>query len=741
MLTINRLVIAVAVAFGFCAAPLHAAPLAQHVPDEAIIYVAWRGADDPVADFEQTNLKQLLDLTNLDALVNQAVPGILAKYQQEMDPQTTFVMHMLAQVGPIAWDRPWAFYLTGVVPPADPWDPPMPQVGLVIDAGPHAATLRMHVQQLQMMPLPVDVTEENDIFHFAFATAPMQQPLSQHEGFQLALRHLGEDGQMVAYVNVQAAIDLMRSQLRSAHPMHGQADAEEFGQVMQTLGLNNLHAVAFNAGFHGQSWRVQAFAHAPAPRTGLVAAILNDRPVTDEQLAAVPGTASLFSACHLEMGPLLNSLREVLNIVDPQANEELDDMLNHASAMLGADIENDIIHNLGSLWLAYRDADVAGPASDLGLIIVNRVNDPQRAQNALSAMVNAVNDMTAPGQRDFPHFRFVQFQHAGTTVHSFTIPFIQPTFAVHGEQLYIAFLPQAATAAIDFAESDRPSILQNQRFVQARQRLAAQNITAINYTDLPTIAPHTYKTPLFLGQLASFAANLFHDQPDGASMPLLPTLGQLQPLLEPILGTAWVDDDGWYMTSISPFPASSLLGQELFSPFDAAFMTPALMGVTFPAMGAARTSARQMQSNTHARGIHQSMVIYAQGNNGVLPDDIWVLVEGQFFTPDYAISPHAPQHIQQQLARFHDMPEDQQKQWIRQNASYVLIPSLTDDFSSTTVAVFERPDHSQGDRIAVAFNDNHTRMMDVHEARQIIEQQTGQTLEQLIERQQNLGSQ
>ena len=39
-----------------------------------------------------------------------------------------------------------------------------------------------------------------------------------------------------------------------------------------------------------------------------------------------------------------------------------------------------------------------------------------------------------------------------------------------------------------------------------------------------------------------------------------------------------------------------------------------LIGILLPALGAARETARQMQSNTQLRGIHQGMVIHANNN-------------------------------------------------------------------------------------------------------------------------------
>lgn len=41
-----------------------------------------------------------------------------------------------------------------------------------------------------------------------------------------------------------------------------------------------------------------------------------------------------------------------------------------------------------------------------------------------------------------------------------------------------------------------------------------------------------------------------------------------------------------------------------------------LVGILLPALGAARVSAKKMQSNTQLRGMHQGFVIHAQSNNG-----------------------------------------------------------------------------------------------------------------------------
>ncbi|MBX2852815.1 MAG: prepilin-type N-terminal cleavage/methylation domain-containing protein [Phycisphaeraceae bacterium] len=90
-----------------------------------------------------------------------------------------------------------------------------------------------------------------------------------------------------------------------------------------------------------------------------------------------------------------------------------------------------------------------------------------------------------------------------------------------------------------------------------------------------------------------------------------------------------------------------------------------LIAILLPALGAARRTARQMQNSTQLRGIHQGLVIFANsnknyfagltskgdvladstantgdsGNGSVIQSRYWVLLTGDYFTPEYALSP------------------------------------------------------------------------------------------------------
>ena len=91
-----------------------------------------------------------------------------------------------------------------------------------------------------------------------------------------------------------------------------------------------------------------------------------------------------------------------------------------------------------------------------------------------------------------------------------------------------------------------------------------------------------------------------------------------------------------------------------------------LIAILLPALGAARRTARRMQSSTQLRGIHQGLVTYANSNKnnfagldsrgdvlaaslantgstgqngGTVEARYWIMLNGDYFTPEYAISP------------------------------------------------------------------------------------------------------
>ena len=91
---------------------------------------------------------------------------------------------------------------------------------------------------------------------------------------------------------------------------------------------------------------------------------------------------------------------------------------------------------------------------------------------------------------------------------------------------------------------------------------------------------------------------------------------------------------------------------------------PLVIAILLPAIGASRRTAQRMENSTQLRGIHQSMVTFGNANKGFFPGlntkgrilvdgkdtgnngdgsmpqaRAWIMLNGQFFTPEYLISP------------------------------------------------------------------------------------------------------
>ncbi len=207
----------------------------------------------------------------------------------------------------------------------------------------------------------------------------------------------------------------------------------------------------------------------------------------------------------------------------------------------------------------------------------------------------------------------VQSKEDGLVIHSAVLPLISPSWAIHDGRLYMGLLPQAVKVAVN---KPKRSILDNPRFTALRQRLnAGKPITSISYVDLEATAPLTYQSYLMLMQTFPAAAVAF-----GSDSPIamLPPLSQVMPHLGPAGGATWNDELGWHGHFSSPFPGSVALGQYalrglLSSP--TSIQSSCVDGGHHAARPRrVRTAARQMQSNTQARGIHQAQAIYAQSH-------------------------------------------------------------------------------------------------------------------------------
>lgn len=168
-----------------------------------------------------------------------------------------------------------------------------------------------------------------------------------------------------------------------------------------------------------------------------------------------------------------------------------------------------------------------------------------------------------------------------------------------------------------------------------------------------------------------------------------------------------------------------------------------LIGILLPALGAARRTANQMKNSTQVRGIIQGCILYSQGNSDYYPgisvatgtptvataanpavsgqgagtviDRIQALINGNYFTPEYALNPVASgeQTTSYALLRISQSsgtaPTNRSSEWKNTtNSTAIVISDKSIANGSGYRSWWTSPSNNTTDwRGSVCWNDNH----------------------------------
>ncbi|MFI4859779.1 MAG: hypothetical protein ACIAXF_03755 [Phycisphaerales bacterium JB063] len=741
-------------------APLSAVaqPMADLTPEDAILYMGWRGSSDMGDDYEGSLLQGMVEETGLLEALPQLLTAAETFAQEEVgDDELMRIFESMAAVGQSAWSNGAAVFI--LPPDAAGNGPPMPRLAFLFKRGgadepelrAALADLVQMANEAEEVPLFMGVRGDALFLSIGFDVAELPEggTLAQAQAFQAALAQVQTDAAMVVYFNGKGLIEQVDQFVAQM-----KAEAEEWGEqpdpftelwptLRDVTGLGGVNQMILSAGIVERRWETRMFMDAPAPRTGILSLIDTD-PIAAEQLLHVPKTATFMQAGSLDPARVLEVTRDILGAIDPGMVDELDNALEDGSQEVGFDIERELINGIGPTWTVYIDPMIAGNGL-ASMVLVNDLRDADAVATSLMRLCNLGNELLEDEMMDEAiNIRFLSRQMQGESVVSLGVPFVSPSWMVHDGKLYFALYPQALEMALEQSGEAGDSILANATFQEAMQRLgqgalsgqAAQGVpaTALSFTDLPETAGDGYGTMLMIAQALGGAAEMTSGEPATFQ---LPPVGKLLPYLEAAAQAAWIDDDGLHVRAMEPFPGSSLLGPGKGMESSALVAAPMAVGVMLPALGAARRTARQMQNVTQARGIGQAIVTYANVNDGVAPDDIALLVQGDFVTPDYLVSSNSVR-AQPIPFGFDDWDEERQMRFYRENSSFVLVPvgNVADQEEPwNNILVFQRPDDSDGG-IVVCWGDGHSSFeQDVFWIAHMLEEQTGMTMDELIERQ------
>jgi prepilin-type processing-associated H-X9-DG protein len=718
-----------------------AQPLADRVPDDAIVYFGWRGGESMGQAYEQSNLKAMLDATDLRAIFYQTLPAVLNKAAKMGDKEAAEVVQTFQTLAPPLWKYPTAIYIS--VESAGQM--PMPHAALFCKAGKDALAMQQKLDELlsripEQPPIPLKTFVIDDIVGIEIGyEEPAQalvggggangadgkaKPLSADAAFGNALAKAGADPAFCFYYHTELWMKHVDDMILRSNENEL---IERWPKIKEASGLNGMKRMIVTAGFDGKDWSERVFVECPAPRKGIFSAV-DCNPLPADLLKQVPDSATMMAAGAFDPAKLLNETRTALGEVDPDFQVKFDQVMGAAKMYIfGKDLIKDVLEPLGEHWLVYDDPDLAGGGM-LGIVVINQLDDPAKAQQGLSSLTAAINNTLAGVMKDAPvkvAIKQVKTKSGDVTINYIAVPLVTPSWAIKDGKLYAALYPQIVESAV-LRGVPQKTILENPAFVALQKRLGDQKVQGITFVDLPKSAPRSYPMLLMATRTISGLAEMW-DVPVPAMA--LPRLEVLMKYISPMGGQSWSDEQGFYYKSVSPFPGAGMLeGPRFLGPL-------MLVG---PAIGAASARAQAGGQQQRAAGAAQAarpgnlqqiglaIQKYANEHNGDVPPDLASVLPylkndaTKFQSPSADKSKQVP------------APQDPTalKNWINNDADYeyvaagkaINLHNLAKPASEVILA-HVKFDRVQNDRAGVLFADGHVQIMSVAEAQKRLEGQ------------------
>ncbi len=718
--------------------------LTEHVPADTVLYFSWRGTDEAGEQYTNSRLKAFLDESKLQDRFGKVMAEVieLGGNDREMQMFAGFIEHAL----PAAIQRPWTFYLAGFALEEDT-DRPVPRIGFLIDPGdgPEGeAVVDWLVETFgDLEDEDVQLLEHGDLLGVIMGNAFVDPDAPDAPGslkadadFAATLRGLGETPMFVGYADAKSGLQVVTDLAQ----LEGDADqAEKIKQVFESLGLMDVNHAAVTGSFEGRDWVQRLFVDAPVPRKGVLS-LLEGEPIADADLAKISAQANWFRTVSLDPADALKLIRDTIDATgDDDALIDFEMGLKEAKDALGFDLEHDLINPAGDRWAIYSEPALGTIAGFYpGVALIHELDDAATVDAALLKFKDWAN---AQMEDERAPFKFVTMEFGDIKIHSLAFPMASPSWAVNDGRLYAAASASAITTADLHAGGEGPGLAGNADYQAMRKRLAALaggevKPIGLMYADLPKSSMTMYQSYAAVLNLWSGMMRGFGGEAGPNLAELLPPFNAMQPHLTPAGEMMWADAKGLHVVSIQPFPGAILLSPDAV--LSTGIGAPALVPFTFfgtitPAMGAARANARQVASLSNVRQLTIGIHTYSADSNNQTPEDLIVLME-KGYLPGRPRAFLSSESGIEAPADFDEKTEQQKRDWLSLNASYILIPDLgtIDKLDHDSLMIIQKPAHASGGQLAVGFGDGHAESWTVKKTQVKVKEQTSKTLEELV---------
>ena len=371
------------------------------------------------------------------------------------------------------------------------------------------------------------------------------------------------------------------------------------------LGFHNLRELTMQSGYKGvQTWN-DVRLDADGPLTGL-AALLQQRTLSLDELPPMPKGASGFAAATFDLygsiDTVLETIRPLMQKVEPQAEQGLDDGIAQLHQVFGGDPKEELIAGLGDIWCVYADPAALPIPIGFSPVLAVSIKDKNIVDSGVGRLIDLLQQ---PGN---PNFTIRKSSKDGREYYSFNLSGmpIVPTIMISDKWLLASITPGSAQSFAQRESGKLPIWKPNEQIAAALKELP-EEYSSITISDP---AP-TYQQAL---QLAPMGLNLLEQNvlPNlaGGSLEMpfgiedLPAAELVTEPMFPNITVGYTTEKGIGSTTRQSVPSNPM------GNVSASVSVPILVALLLPAVQQAREAARRTQSKNNLKMMALAMHNY-----------------------------------------------------------------------------------------------------------------------------------
>jgi hypothetical protein len=676
-------------------------PLADKLPGDTMVYAGWKGSAAIGAAYDKSNFKGFLDAIELGKLIEMGMQK--ARIEAGDNARKIADIKLMEKLAPNVLKYPAAIYFGGVVDVKV--ENPVPKLAFIVECGKeNAATLAKELQDsIDNNPdkkpgdppaktaaigeyLLLTVGESGDIAK-RLAGEVNDKTLAENKSFQAAEAQTGKDAALRIYADGPAIVKLIDAAVEEKGPMQAR---ESWAKAAEALGIDGIKSIAISGNFDGPNWKTDLFVGLAEKRTGLLI-FMDNQPLTTWAFEAIPKDATWAGVIRSDGKRMMDEIRSVAAAIDDNGPATINRGLETTTNLVGVNIENDILTNLGDEFVYYGVPDAKG-SNFADIRAVQKVKDGDALEQAITTLTQFAARLNP--QRN-AGFKTATENYNNSTIHTMTFDGGSFSWMVKENVFFIASTPAGVKAAHTQIKEKAPNITANAAFADAVKNLGAAKYSSFSFGELAKLGTETYPLINEIQELNNRAAG----QPKAEIPP--PPFEKIKPFLGTSLGVRWSDKDGFHLASVTPFPGSELLSGEWGMMY-----SMQKFGLTQQERQLAAAGAANLKK------IGTGAAIYAADNNDTYPKDLATLVKSQAISPTALIKNRA-----KLPAEWNDWTSEKQIEWALENSDFVLVNTGKVEESARKILAYEKFDDKTA-KVNVLYGDAKIELISVTELKE-----------------------